>query len=113
MYLLGYKNNNCRGCVKGAKGYWNKIRVDFPEFFERMACMQDILGPGSYFWQKEKGSKERISLRQLDPKAGRYEAEPDISCGAVCEYVESELDNTNENSAYLHGEDLRWFEGRV
>jgi hypothetical protein len=24
MYGLGYRNNNCIGCVKGAAGYWNK-----------------------------------------------------------------------------------------
>jgi hypothetical protein len=30
MYKLGYRNNNCIGCVKGGMGYWNKIRRDFP-----------------------------------------------------------------------------------
>ena len=33
MYDLGYPNNNCIGCVKGGMGYWNKIRVDFPDVF--------------------------------------------------------------------------------
>jgi 3'-phosphoadenosine 5'-phosphosulfate sulfotransferase (PAPS reductase)/FAD synthetase len=37
MYKLGYNNNNCIGCVKGGAGYWNKIRVDFPEIFKQMA----------------------------------------------------------------------------
>jgi hypothetical protein len=27
MYKLGYRNNNCIGCVKGGMGYWNKIRI--------------------------------------------------------------------------------------
>lgn len=40
MYLLGYNNNNCIGCVKGGKGYWNKIRKDFPETFEKMANLE-------------------------------------------------------------------------
>lgn len=40
MYRLGYKNNNCIGCVKGGKGYWNKIRKDFPDAFDRMAKME-------------------------------------------------------------------------
>jgi len=31
MYRLGYHNNNCIGCVKGGAGYWNKIRIDFPQ----------------------------------------------------------------------------------
>lgn len=38
MYKLGYHNNNCVGCLKaGGAGYWNKIRVDFPEIFEKRA----------------------------------------------------------------------------
>jgi hypothetical protein len=37
MYKLGYNNNNCIGCVKGGAGYWNKIRIDFPEIFKQMA----------------------------------------------------------------------------
>lgn len=40
MYLMGYNNNNCIGCVKGKKGYWNKIRVDFPEVFAQMALTE-------------------------------------------------------------------------
>ena len=32
---MGYNNNNCIGCIKGGMGYWNKIRVDFPEVFEK------------------------------------------------------------------------------
>lgn len=44
MYLLGYSNNNCIGCVKGKKGYWNKIRVDFPEIFERMKLAEREAG---------------------------------------------------------------------
>ena len=30
MYTLGYANNNCIGCVRGGKGYWNKIRIGLP-----------------------------------------------------------------------------------
>ncbi len=37
MYLLGYQNANCIGCVKGGAGYWNKIRKDFPDVFKRMS----------------------------------------------------------------------------
>ena len=43
MYKLGYNNNNCIGCVKGGKGYWNKIRKDFPKHFERMAGIERAL----------------------------------------------------------------------
>lgn len=83
MYRLGYRNNNCLGCVKGGMGYWNKIRRDFPDVFERMASIQRKLGPGSYFW-RERDSGDRISLDALDPNRGRYEAEPDIECSLMC-----------------------------
>lgn len=44
MYKLGYANNNCVGCVKGGAGYWNKIRVDFPSVFEKMAILERSIG---------------------------------------------------------------------
>jgi len=75
MYKLGYKNNNCIGCVKGAKGYWNKIRVDFPEAFERMA-------------KQERKMNVRINrdvfLDELDPSAGNYRSEFETECGVTC-----------------------------
>lgn len=40
MYDMGYRNNNCIGCVKGGMGYWNKIRRDFPEVFEQRASLE-------------------------------------------------------------------------
>ena len=44
MYDLGYNNNNCIGCVKGGMGYWNKIRVDFPEVFESRSKLERDIG---------------------------------------------------------------------
>lgn len=90
MYRLGYHNANCPKCPKGGEGYWNKIRVDFPENFEEMASIQDTLGPGSYFFRDRKTGK-RISLRMLDPKAGRFKDEPPVECGAICETPDAEL----------------------
>ena len=74
MYKLGYHNNNCIGCVKGKKGYWNKIRVDFPESFERMAKLERVLN----------FSLCDVFLDQLPPDAGNYKTEPDIECGVLC-----------------------------
>ena len=36
MYKLGFKNNNCLGCVKARDNldYWKRIRKYFPERFE-------------------------------------------------------------------------------
>lgn len=78
MYELGYNNNNCIGCVKGGKGYWNKIRIDFPETFERMAKAERKAG---YSCIKE------TFLDELNPNDG-YTPKPIIpSCSVVCEDI--------------------------
>lgn len=74
MYVLGFHNNNCIGCVKGKKGYWNKIRIHFPEAFNRMAKIERELN----------FSLCDVFLDELPPDAGRYELEPEIECGVLC-----------------------------
>jgi len=91
MYKLGYKNNNCIGCVKGQAGYWNKVRVDFPERFAEMAAIERKLKRTicKREWKKDgKRHLERIYLDELPPDLGRYESEPDIQCGILCQTAE-------------------------
>lgn len=88
MYALGFNNNNCIGCPKGGRGYWNMIRKHFPAKFERMAKLQRELGVS--FWQEPDGSG--LFLDQLDPNRGVQQDEPVIECGVVCEAVESYID---------------------
>lgn len=76
MYDMGYHNNNCIGCVKGGKGYWNKIRADFPQVFRNRATMEREIG-GSCI--------NGIFLDELDPNAGRNEGPILQECGAMCE----------------------------
>lgn len=90
MYKLGYRNNNCIGCVKGGAGYWNKIRIDFPDVFEKMAQMEERLGR-TINVDRAGGVRKRISLRELHPDAGRHQEEPDISCSAVCVQAANEM----------------------
>lgn len=80
MYRLGYPNNNCVGCVKGGMGYWNKIRVDFPEAFDRMSKLERKLGRSCIGG----GGRARVFLDELDPKRGRLAAEPKMECGVTC-----------------------------
>jgi hypothetical protein len=91
MYRLGYRNNNCIGCPKGGMGYWNKIRRDFPETFERMAALQRELGPGSGFLRDHAKGK-RITLDELDPARGRHDDEPDIECSLMCHAAEERIE---------------------
>lgn len=88
MYRLGYRNNNCVGCVKGGIGYWNKIRRDFPETFNRMARVERVLQTAILRREIKvdgKRVKERVFLDELDPRLGRYSSEPSIGCGVLCD----------------------------
>ena len=82
MYRLGYHNNNCIGCVKGGMGYWNKIKVDFPEQFDRMAKLERF---------KKQTVLKDVYLDELPPDAGNYPQEPDIQCGIFCHMAEQEI----------------------
>ena len=83
LYRQGYRNNNCLGCVKGGKGYWNKIRIDYPEVFKKRAEQERRIGHSCI-----KG----VFLDELKPNEGRYEAEPDISCEGVCANARKEIE---------------------
>lgn len=87
MYRMGYRNNNCIGCVKGGTGYWNKIRRDFPDVFERMAKLERKLDVAICKTEPVVNGKRkriRVFLDELDPSAGRYEEEPEWECGVAC-----------------------------
>jgi hypothetical protein len=91
MYLLGYENANCIGCVKGGEGYWRAIREDFPEVFETNCLVQDEIGAGSWFLRYRSGERkgERFPLRDLPiGRAMRNEALP--ACSFFCEMAEQE-----------------------
>lgn len=75
MYDMGYNNNNCVGCVKGGMGYWNKIRVDFPEVFEKRAKLE-----------RELNNKilKQCFLDELEPTRGRMSEEISTECDIFC-----------------------------
>lgn len=75
MYDLGYNNNNCIGCVKGGMGYWNKIRVDFPEVFKKRAKLEREIGHSCI-----KG----IYLDELEPDRGKMSEEIMPDCSIMC-----------------------------
>lgn len=75
MYDLGYNNNNCIGCIKGGMGYWNKIRVDFPEVFEKRAKLERELNSRCL---------KECFLDELDPTRGRMTEEILEDCSIFC-----------------------------
>lgn len=79
MYRLGYPNANCIGCPHGSVGYWNMIRRDFPDTFDRMAILERKLDnavcrPGG----------QPVFLDQLDPTRGDIRNEPQYECSLLC-----------------------------
>lgn len=86
MYRLGYQHNNCVGCVKATgAGYWNKIRIDFPQQFGRMAEVSRRLGA-----RMVKVDGIRVFLDELPTGSGDYQTEPEIQCGIFCEMAQRE-----------------------
>ena len=79
MYDLGYRNNNCIGCVKGGMGYWNKIRVDFPDVFKSRAEVERRIGASCI---------NGVYLDELDPDRGRNQEPICEDCGIFCELME-------------------------
>ncbi len=79
MYALGYHNNNCRGCVKGGMGYWNKIRRDFPDRFRAMATIEREIG--ATILRRE---GERLFLDELPAHLGRHR-DFEFICDLFCD----------------------------
>jgi hypothetical protein len=88
MYKLGYQNNNCIGCPKGGMGYWNKIRVDFPEVFNRMALLERKLDNTVL-----RSNGKPLFLDELDPKRGHHAKEPSFECSLLCAVAEEIIED--------------------
>lgn len=109
MYRLGYRNNNCIGCPKGGLGYWNKIRRDFPDVFDRMARLERDLGHTCCREEVRVGKPEQrrdewgelyttwrtksvpVWLDELDPERGNHADEPSFECSLLCAIAEAEV----------------------
>lgn len=80
MYDLGFKNNNCIGCVKAASpAYWNRIRTHFPDTFSRRVAQSEAIGV-----KLLKHGDDRLPLSSLDPASDDWTGDEDLSCGPQC-----------------------------
>jgi len=84
MYRLGFRNNNCIGCVKARDSidYWKRVRKHFPEQFNRTAALERKLNITINRVTKD-GERTPIYLDEIEPgdPKGR---DPDIQCGLFC-----------------------------
>lgn len=80
MYALGFKNNNCIGCVKATSPkYWDLVRREFPETFWRRARQSRELGVKLVRYHGE-----RVFLDELPLLITDHTPEEDIECGPIC-----------------------------
>ena len=63
-YDLGFRNNNCIGCVKSGMGGWNLVRKRFPEVFYERAKQERLIGNSCL---------NGIFLDELNPERGEQE----------------------------------------
>jgi hypothetical protein len=102
-YLQGFKNSNCLKCPKAGIGTWKHYDRHYPESYEEVAKVQDVLGPGSWFLSDRRGGKrERMSLRMLreiDEPRWDVRNEPPVECGGLCELPESLVQSFEEDGA--------------
>ncbi len=81
MYRLGYNNNNCLGCVKASgANYWNMIRRDFPDVFEKRAVQSREYGA-----RLVRVNGERVFLDELPEDYLPAEPLEKIECGPDCQ----------------------------
>ena len=80
MYSLGFKNNNCIGCVKATSAkYWDMVRRHFPEVFQRRAKQSRDIGVRLVRYHGV-----RMFLDELPDPITDKTPEEDIECGPIC-----------------------------
>ena len=81
IYNLGYPNANCIGCVKATSPtYWNHVRKQHPDVFQRRAEQSRELGV-----RLARHKNVRVFLDELPPDAkGRPMKDMNFECGIFC-----------------------------
>jgi 3'-phosphoadenosine 5'-phosphosulfate sulfotransferase (PAPS reductase)/FAD synthetase len=112
MYKLGFHNNNCfnTGCVQGGIGYWQKMKRDFPDKFDKMAEMEhkltDLKGkPVTMLKDQSKGGglvflkphPDYPTIKDISLMKGR-EPKPLMECNGFCGIndLEERIETENE-----------------
>jgi 3'-phosphoadenosine 5'-phosphosulfate sulfotransferase (PAPS reductase)/FAD synthetase len=91
MYKLGFKHNNCLGCVKAQSvNYWKRIRLNFPDVFERMAKLEREVGFAINRVQRN-GKRRVVYLDEFD-SSGPQGEDSTVECGLFCMAAINELE---------------------
>lgn len=86
IYLMGYPNANCIGCVKSqSPTYWNHVRKMHPEIFKERAEQSRGIGAVDKGVRLVRYKGKRIFLDELPENAkGRSMKNLDFECGIFC-----------------------------
>lgn len=80
LYGLGFKNNNCIGCVKATSpAYWANVRTHFPETFERMAELSRRLG-----CRLTRIKGKRVFIDEIPENFKGADRSAPVDCGVLC-----------------------------
>ncbi len=96
QYRRGYKNANCKVCIKGGEKYMRAARVDHPEEFEEVCKSEDIVadlhGDNARLLRYRSGplKGKRYALRDLSHDGPMDRADAPPECGLLCESAEQE-----------------------
>lgn len=124
-YKLGFSNNNCfkTGCVQGGIGYWQKMKRDQPEKFDKMADMEHLLTDRkgkAVTMMKDQSNEAKESgnilvflkphpkypeLKDLSMMKGR-EPEPLFECNGFCG-TNDLIPRTNSEGDINYGEQIK------
>lgn len=96
QYRRGYRNANCKVCIKGGEKYLRAARQDHPEEFEEVCISEDhvasLHGDNGRLLRHRSGplKGQRFALRDLswDGPVDRADAPPE--CGIFCVQAEQE-----------------------
>jgi len=82
IYLMGYPNANCIGCVKASSPtYWNHVRKMHPDVFSERAKQSREIG-----CKLTRVKGVRVFIDELDPEArGRPLKSMKMDCNSFCE----------------------------
>lgn len=103
MYKLGFHNNNCfkTGCIQAGIGYWQKMKLEFPDKFNAMAEMEHNITalkgePVTMLKDQSKKAKDSgnvlvflkkhplyPNLKSIDEMKGQ-KVEPLFDCNGLC-----------------------------
>lgn len=96
QYRKGYKNANCKVCIKGGEKYMRAARIDHPEEFEEVCTSEDVVaalhGENARLLRYRSGplKGQRFALRDLSRDGPMDRADAPPECGLLCEMAEQE-----------------------